>query len=94
MKTSRIIGKLCSALILFILMTIAMQHEFASRRQMSREDYLAKQGERYDRQVNRPSPFVLTFIACGFVAGVFLGVYELIGFGISKAAKGIDDEPT
>jgi hypothetical protein len=92
MQISRIIGKLCSALIVCILLTLLVEHEYTSRRHMSREDYLAKQSERYDRQVHASSSsIVVTFLASAFLGCIFLGVYELIGFGISQATKSLDE---
>ena len=88
----RTIGKLCAALILGILLSLLVQHDYTRRAQIPREDYLAKQAARYDRQIARPTPFAFTFIFSLVLAGVVFGTYELVGFGISKVAGMTDNQ--
>jgi hypothetical protein len=86
MKT-RIIGKLCSAVLFGFLFCILMQQQFASRRHMTREDFLAKQAARYDKEIKNPTSFTFIFVASFLTTGVLLGAYELVGIGISKVSE-------
>ena len=88
---SRTIGKLCSAVLFGILFSLLMQHQFVSRREMAREDFLAKQAARYDRQIAKPTHYAFTLVASLVTVGVVFGAYELVGFGISKVAGKADD---
>lgn len=88
---SRTIGKLCSAVLLGILLSLLMQHQFVSRREMAREDFLTKQAARYDREIAKPTHYAFTLVASLVTVGVVFGAYELVGFGISKVAGKADD---
>ena len=59
--------------------------------EMARGDYLAKQAAQFDRQIAKPTPFAFAFVASLVFAGAVFGVYELVGFGISKVANRADD---
>lgn len=83
----QIVGKLAAALLLVALLTLLLQHSFNERRQMSREDFLAKQGERYDRLARRPIPAAVTFTVSFILLGVVFTTYELIGLGVAKIAE-------
>ena len=85
----RTIGKLCSAIACAILLSLVVQHQFEKRRQMSREDFLAQQAKRYDRDIEKPTPYAATVVVSFVMVGILLGGYELVGFVISKVAGGL-----
>jgi hypothetical protein len=87
---SRIIGKACSALILSILLSLWVQHQFVSRTQMTRQEFLAKQAARYDKQMAKPAPYVASLVGSLVLGAALFGVYELVGFGISRVAGKAD----
>ena len=89
---SRIIGKAVSVLALSMLLSLAMHHYQASRGQMGREEYLAKQAKRFDKHYAKPDPFIFDMIGCMFLAVPLLGVYEGIAWAVSKTLKGIDGQ--
>ena len=69
-----------------------MQYQYVSRREMAREDFLAKQAARYDRQSVKPMPYAFNLVVSLVMAGAVFGAYELVGFGISKVAGKTDDQ--
>ena len=83
----RTIGKLLSAVILGLLVSVAVNHEDGSRQQMGREAFLARQAARFDRRNAKPASVAVTLIIGVMMAGVAFGAYELVAFGISKVAE-------
>lgn len=57
-----------------------------TQRQMGREDFLAKEAARHERQIARPIPFAFTLLASVAMVGAVFGAYEVVAFGISKVA--------
>jgi hypothetical protein len=89
---SRIIGKAVSVVIVSMLLAWVMHHYQTSRGQMGREEYLAKQAERFDKHYARPDSFMLDLMGCMFLAVPLLGAYEGMAWVISKTLKGMDEE--
>ena len=85
---SRIIGKAMSVVIVSMLLAWAMHLYQTSRGHLGREEYLAKQAERFDRHYAKTDPFVFDLIGCMFLAVPLLGAYEGMAWLISKTLKG------
>lgn len=89
---SRIIGKIASAVILSLLFALGMHFDHAWRGRMSRDEFLAKQGQRYDKHFARPDPFVASVIGCLVLTVPVLGLYEGVARVVSKALRGMDEK--
>jgi hypothetical protein len=89
---SRIIGKLCSALIFCFLLSLWVHHEVVSRTQMTRQEFLAKQAAKYDKQMAKPAPYVASLVGTLILGGALFAAYELAGFGISMIARNAADQ--
>ena len=76
-----------SAVVFGVLVSAAVNHDFKSRRQMGREDFLARQAARFDKQIAKPTPVAITYIVGVMMAGAAAAGYELVAFGISKIAE-------
>ena len=58
---------------------------------MRREEFLAKQAARFDKQYAKPTPIIVELIACFLLSGAVFGAYELVAFGVSKVAEKFDN---
>jgi hypothetical protein len=87
---SRTIGKLCSALILCVLLSLLLQQHYVSGHHMTRQEFLEKEAADYDKQIAKPSPYAVHLVASLIFCGALFGAYELIAFGISKVAVKAD----
>ena len=74
-----------------MLLAWAMHYRELSCGQMGREAYLAKQAERFDKHYAKPDPFTLDLIGCLILAVPMFGIYEGMGWMISKAFRGVDE---
>ena len=73
-----------------ILLGALVHHDHTKGGLMGREAYLAKQAARFDRHFARPDPLAAELFAGVILAGLSLGVYELVAFGLSRILKKID----
>ena len=87
---SRIFGKLISILVFIILYTCFVHHVHTNYMEMGRDAYLAKQGARFDRLYSHEHSVAIEFIACGIIACIMFGLYELIAFGGCLIGKMLD----
>ena len=88
----RIISGAIAAMIIGIVMALAMHHDEINRGQLGREEFLAKQGVRYDKYFSKPDPIGGEMIQCMIATGVFVGAYELVALGISWTLRRLDPE--
>lgn len=88
----RIIGGAIAVMIIGFVMALAMHHDEVNRGQLGREEFLAKQGERYDKYFAKSDPFGREVIQCVIASGLFVGAYELVALGISWTLRRLDPE--
>jgi hypothetical protein len=89
---SRIIGKAVSVVVVGMLLALSLHRYHTSRGQMGREAFLAKQAERFDKHMAKPDPFISNVIGVMLLAVPLLGVYEGIGWAVSRTLKRMDEE--
>lgn len=87
---SRIIGKLVSLITVCMLLAGAMHSYQTSRSQMGREEYLAKQAQRFDKHYARPDPYSFDLFGCLILAIPTFVMYEGIAWGVARTLKRID----
>ena len=81
-----------TAVIFGLLMAGGMHLAHAHRLQLGRDAFMAKQADRYDRIFSKPDHIVPQVVFCVFMSGAFLGIYELVTFGITSTLKRFDGE--
>jgi hypothetical protein len=81
------IGRIITVLILGLLMGLSFYHRQTQYQAMGRDEYLKKQGVRFDRVYADPPPIAVAVVTCVVMTGCFIGVYELVAFGFSKLFK-------
>ena len=86
------ISKLITALIAGILLGAAVHHNHVKKGELGREDFLAKQGVRFDKFYAKPPSIALEVFVGVIMAGCTFGAYELVVFGLSKIFKKTDDD--
>ena len=84
---AQIPARIITASLFGVLMAGYMHHEHFKGSQMGREEFLIKQGQRFDRHFAKPDSIVLEAFVCLVIAGFGFGTYELVALGISKALK-------
>ena len=88
----KILAKVLSVAVIGIVFAFGEHHMATSRGEMTKEDFQASQGQRYDKFYAKPrAPFFMIAI---LMTGAAVGVYELLAFGIYSAIKsGKDSKP-
>jgi hypothetical protein len=89
---SHIIGKAMAVVLVSMFLAWGMHRFQASRGHLGREEYLVKQGERFDKHYAKPDPFMADLMGCMFIAVPLLGLYEGLAWLISKTLKGMDEK--
>ena len=84
---ARMIARFIATLILALLITIGYESTVSSRHKRGREAFLRAQAERFDRFYAAPDArrLVSAAISSVIVSGLFVGVYELLTFGVYRA---------
>lgn len=59
---------------------------------MSRDEFLAKQGQRYDKHFARPDPFLESLIGCLLLTVPVFGLYEGLAWALSKGFRRLDEK--
>jgi hypothetical protein len=88
----RTISKLIAIVFSGILLGGAVHHAHVKRGQLGREDFLAKQADRFDKFYVKPPHIAVEMLVCVIMAGGAVGAYELVVFGLSKLFKKPDDD--
>jgi len=83
------IGRILTAVIIGVLFAGALHFDHLKGSKMGREEFVVRQGERFDRQFAKPEPVALELFVGVFLAGCLFGTYELVAFGIAKTLKSI-----
>jgi hypothetical protein len=86
------ISKIIAALLLGILLGGAAHHSYVTQGQLGREDFLAKEGVRFDKFYAKPHSISVVMLASVIMTGFAFGAYEVVAFGFSKILKRTDDE--
>jgi hypothetical protein len=88
---SKLIGRILSLIVVSVLLALVTRQVESNRHQMGREEFLAKQAERYDKHYAKPDSIALMVVGCFILAVPFFGAYEGIAWGLSYALKGVDE---
>jgi len=86
------IARMISIILFGVLLGCAVHFGHVKRGRMTREGFLVKQGERFDRHFAKPDPIVIEVLVCAFITGIVFGAYELVAFGLSRALGGAGDD--
>jgi len=88
----RIIGKIVSLAVVCMLLAWAMHQFQINRGQMGREEYLAKQAQRFDKHYAKPDPYVFDLIGFSILAVPTFVLYEGLAWVVATSLKGIDEQ--
>lgn len=88
-----LIARSIAALLLGILLGTYVDYDEQKTRQMSREQYLAREGRKFDDSVANPTPRAAMVIGGVLVTGFFLIVYELIVMLLSALQRATGQPP-
>ena len=85
----RITSRISAAIILGVTLSFAVHHMEVKRGEMGKSAFETSQSERFDKFYAKPHDLTAPapLFAGLFVAGVFLGAYELLAFGIYAVIK-------
>jgi hypothetical protein len=81
----RITAKIIAAIILGVVISLGEHHMAIQRGEMGKQAFEASQDQRFDKLYSKPhTPFFRMGI---LLTGGFLGIYELLSFGIFAIIK-------
>ena len=87
---NNILSRMISVGILAIIAACADHISHVNAVLMGRDAYLAKQATRYDRNFAHSHSIIITIIACFFLIGISIAVYELIVFVVLKILEKVN----
>lgn len=87
---SRIIGRAVALAVLSALISWFLLYYQSRNLQMGREEYLAEQAVKFDKDSKKPDSFVYYFIGFMVFGVPLLGVYEGVVWVVSRSLKGMD----
>jgi hypothetical protein len=85
-----LLARSLAVLLLGILFGFYIDYNERETRQMDREQYLAREGRKFDDSKSDPTPRAAMIVGAVIVIGGFVFLYEIVVVGISAALKSKD----
>ena len=82
-----LLARSIAVILLGILFGYYIDYDERKTRQMDREQYLAREGRKFDDSKSDPTPRAAMIIGAVIVVGGFVFLYEIVALGISAALK-------
>jgi len=76
--------RMISAVLMGIVLGSYIHNDYVKWGQRGREAFIAYQTQRFDQHMAHPHPTMATIIAAILFVGVFLAVYEILAFILSR----------
>ena len=82
-----LISRIIATVLLGVLVAAYMNHDYQKWRRAGRDQFLANQGQRFDRTIAQARPFGAMAVGAIIGLGFLVGIYELVVFGLSAVLK-------
>jgi hypothetical protein len=83
------IARAISVVVLGILFAAYMNHDHQKWRRAGRDQFLARETQRFDRVISAERPFGVMAIGTVIGVGFLVGLYELVVFAVSGVLKSL-----
>jgi hypothetical protein len=84
-----LIVRAISVVVLGILLAAYMNHDHQEWRRAGRDQFLAREAQRFDRTISPERPFGAVAIGTVIGVGFLVGLYEIVVFAVSGVLKSL-----